>query len=427
MRRRVATARLVVATALLAALVFYLVASRRRAARLQRSLALQSSINRILGNTISAHTPSLQDSLSCLTRGTWKLAERQHSRLKRTKPASYTFSPSCPVFTSTADLCASLAGKHIVLIGPETTYYLHTLWLAALEAHENRFITCYGPEFCGFHHVCRSANSTAPFKKFPHQEDLIASNSSVIRYVLSTTLHADPNPKAKAYTQPTIDPATGVRAKNAYWIKHAKHAHVVIMNRGPLPAPPWTYEGAATGGDWAFTDKLYLDRATPHLDDDDDDNNNNVHSLSVRITNAALHATLTAFLPDTLRALAVLGKHASARHSLMWHGSWYRSSRCTAKMPFLVEDPLNPLSMIDPWSLYYNAQGRVANQIMEAIMPHYGGVFYAPGIPEEPSGVQREHVGDCLMYPATTAYGGAMQRSFLNAVARLVDATRKDD
>ncbi|KAG5645425.1 hypothetical protein DXG03_006249 [Asterophora parasitica] len=248
--------------------------------------------------------------------------------------------PSCPNITH---LCSSLAGKRVLLIGPQSTYHLHSLWLHALQAHENRYITCYGPAFCNSHHVCRSAN---------------LANSSTIRYILSTTLHASPDPKDPAYTLPTIDPSTAVRTNNAFWLRHASHAHVIVINHGPLPAPASTYTGDPfEGGNWSFADALYDDRATAYL-------NGDRHSRALTIVNAALHATLTKFLPATLRALDALQnlQSSSTPKLLVWHGSWYLQRRCLAagqsKHAFTVPDLLNPPRNIDPWSLYYNAQGK---------------------------------------------------------------------
>ncbi|KAF5385940.1 hypothetical protein D9615_002297 [Tricholomella constricta] len=372
-----------------------------RAARYRRSAALKSSLNPILDQAIINRTK---------------------------KPPSQS--------SSVAHLCSFLVAKQVLLIGPETTYHLHSLWLNALQAHENRYISCYGPESCTFHHVCRSSsnatiNNRDRFNKFPRQQDLLATNSSIIRYVLSTSLHAEPNPQDPAYTLPVVDPETGIRVKNAYWLKHVKHANVIIMNRGPLPAPAWTYENSASGGNWSYADKLYLNRSTAYVDDD-------AHSLAVRIVNAALHTTLTTFLPSALRALAAIESHQAApKPLLVWHGSWYLQARClaAANSGFLVQDLLNPPYSIDPWSLYYNAQGFVymQNHLMHNLLPRYGGVFHALRITEVADGGRgpvdsgrRRYVGDCLLYPPTTAYGSAMQRTFLSGLAKMVEATLVD-
>ncbi|KAJ7287311.1 hypothetical protein C8J57DRAFT_1707667 [Mycena rebaudengoi] len=53
-----------------------------------------------------------------------------------------------------ARACTTLRAKKILLVGPEPTYYLHSLWLRAIELHEHTIHECPGPEFCTFHHIC---------------------------------------------------------------------------------------------------------------------------------------------------------------------------------------------------------------------------------------------------------------------------------
>ncbi|KAF8070419.1 hypothetical protein FPV67DRAFT_1019092 [Lyophyllum atratum] len=437
MRRRA------LASLAIAAVGLYLVLSAYRAARLPRSIALRTSLDLFLDEAIPDHQISrdfnlLQHSLSCFTQDTWTADQKNYRFAKQEeqfKAPSYSFRSSCPARTMApiTDLCSSLVAKQVLFVGPETTYYLHSLWLNALEAFENRSMSCHGPEFCTFHHICRSpsVSTSSPnnhdrFKKFPRPEELLATNSSILRYVLSTTLHTAPNPKDDAYTVPIVDPETGVRVKNAYWLAHAKRAHVVVMNRGPIPAPAWTYENSGLGGNWSFADRLYLNRSTAYVDDA-------AHSLGVRVVNAALHTTLTAFLPTTLPSLRAIESHPVIREKLLvWHGSWYMQPRCSVRNrprgAFVIKDPLNPMFSVDPWTLYYNAQVYMQNRLMEKLLPQYGIVFYAQGIPEAPEGDEyrvvpgkRRFAGDCLLHAPTTSDGKAMQNTFLSGLAKLVE------
>ncbi|KAG5341536.1 hypothetical protein C0989_009897 [Termitomyces sp. Mn162] len=289
----------------------------------RRQAALKASVDLILDQAILEHLRAnvdevydLQDSLICTT-----------SNRCTTDNTS----------TTVAHLCTALIGKRVLFIGPETTYYLHTLWLDALQPYTNRSLACNGPQFCTFHHVCGNATPTYKGRivKFPHQDELLATNSCIIRYVRSYTLHAADDPKDRAYTQPIVDDFTGVRVHNAYWLRQARYADMIVLNHGPLPAPVSTYET----GNWTFPDQpTYVDGAP--------------------VVNAAVHATLTRFLPSTVRALHVLaGLGSKKRPVVVWHGSWLMDAGCPDRKKRVLNDWLNGRSVGDPWTLYYNTQG----------------------------------------------------------------------
>ena len=307
---------------------------------------------------------ALQRSLTCFTQGRWT-TDTIH-RQRKGLGVSYEFPSSCSSFVSgstsaVAELCTTLALSQILLVGPETTFYLHSLWLDALRALSNGTLPCPGPHSCSFHHICRPPPAyphEESRKRFPSREDLAKTNSSVLRYVFSTTLHTVDHPDDDAYTIPTVDPTTGVRVQNKFWMAYARAARLIIVNRGPLPAPASTYKRGDLQGNWSFANQLYLDDSTTYL-------NKNDKSLAIQIVNAALHATLTAFLPSTLRSLQVFGNHTRLRGKLLvWHGSWYLGQECSmgyqgSKLGsvLFVDDVFNSPRVIDPWSLYYNAQG----------------------------------------------------------------------
>ncbi|KAF8170339.1 hypothetical protein K438DRAFT_1854479 [Mycena galopus ATCC 62051] len=238
-----------------------------------------------------------------------------------------------------AEACELLSTKKILLVGPETTYYLHSLWIRALEDQEHRIHHCHGPEFCKFHHICLPAEYPATDKdryKFPPtDEELVTSHSSLMRYVLSTSLYTAEDKNDTGYTQPVVDPATGIRVKNAYWLLKARKADIILMNRGPIPAPAWTFAGHKTLGNWTFVREL-----PRHLGE--------ANSLAAEIVNAAFDATVTRFIPEVLRSLSAIQKDPLIRQkTLAWHASW----------SFDSVDFRSMRKAKDPWALYYNAQG----------------------------------------------------------------------
>ncbi|KAG7449762.1 uncharacterized protein BT62DRAFT_928496 [Guyanagaster necrorhizus] len=56
---------------------------------------------------------------------------------------------------------------------------------------------------------------------------------------------------------PYIGPLTGVRIHDTFWLCQARKADVILMNRGPIPAPAWTYDGTLRGN-WSYIDCLHL-------------------------------------------------------------------------------------------------------------------------------------------------------------------------
>ncbi|KAK0212471.1 hypothetical protein DFS33DRAFT_1247947 [Desarmillaria ectypa] len=268
---------------------------------------------------------------------------------------------------SIEDLCKLHTAKRIAFVGPELTYHLHLLWLHVLSSHERRSHPCRGQEFCTFHHICQAPfNGTSGiddvidsqdqrFQKPPSNRELAESGSSIMRYIMSTSLYLSGNKNDPRYTLPYINPLTGVRVRDTFWLYQARKADVILMNRGPIPAPAWTYDGTHHGN-WSYIDCLHLNGpaavdSTPRLD------------ARVRILNAALHVTLTQFLPELHRALKTIrADHDIRRRHNLW--IWHGSVQCNS-------DVLTS----DPWSLYYEAQVYMHNYILPKILPHYGILF----------------------------------------------------
>jgi hypothetical protein len=153
-----------------------------------------------------------------------------------------------------------------------------------------------------------------------------------------------------------VDPATEVRVKEMYWLGPARRANVIVLNRGPLPAPAWTYDGTRTGN-WTFVDFL------PDQGD--------LRKLGVRsgIVNAALTTTITKFLPEVLDTLRVMRSDAGIKlKPIIWHGSPYqyrlRRDRCDhgadEMLTTHIEEYLTATGIEhEPWVLYYNTQGTI--------------------------------------------------------------------
>jgi hypothetical protein len=193
---------------------------------------------------------------------------------------------------------------------------------------------------------------------------LIETNTSIVQYIFSSTLYHSPDEKDPRYILPYVDPVTGVRVKDGYWIRKARNADVIVLNRGPVPAPASTY----TSGNWSFVDKFSAVHAQPGP------------NLSHQIINAALHVTLETFLPDVIQVLRMIrmDKLIQDRGKLvLWHGS--------------ILD-ISPRGARDPWALYHNTQGvfcslffsqllifsilvLLHNAIMPYLLPHYGVIF----------------------------------------------------
>lgn len=274
-------------------------------------------------------------------------------------------------------LCSKLRTKKILLVGPESTFHLHSLWLHSLSQLFNTSSKCLGPEFCTFHHVCldqaiEASLSNTRVKKFPSSRDLLTYGSSILRFILSTTLYASNNPRDLVYTTPIIDSQTGVRTKNSFWMNQARKTDILVLNRGPVPAPAWTYsfDLDPLAGNWSFVDDLYSNTSTRYFGLDKNGERLDLsrtyyhrYRRAIRIINAALHATLTIFLPGIMDTLTAIQKNDAI---IVWHGTWYLNPICTnygSPKGFSIEPQILPLYdddssiTVDPWTLYYNAQG----------------------------------------------------------------------
>jgi hypothetical protein len=291
--------------------------------------------------------------------------------------------------TARARLCQSLQGRTIHLVGPrETLYQLHTYLLKTLHLPAMR-VSCPGPLSCPFHALChplsRHPGSSAPGPLTP--ADVASTNTSLMRFIYSSTLHPSPTRDDARFRLPFVDPRTDVRFVDSRWVTQAATASdVLVLSRAPLPAPAWSYN--ASRGDWAWLRVLrgleqkhaeplahhlfvdVLSRLDYHLPTDP-----NTQSLRLMLLlGAALHSTISTFLPSLLLNLEKLREHAGHRAILgekpvLWYGSWFQPVSCAPDhVSTLLSSEPNPRHILlrllaqaeaidNPWSAYYNAQG----------------------------------------------------------------------
>jgi hypothetical protein len=283
-------------------------------------------------------------------------------------------------------LCRMLSGKTLLLVGPESTYRFHSALLQAVaNLSHSRATLCPGDESCSFHHVCQQAadsntdaNQDDRFNTTHHvdsriwrpplQEELIASNSSLIRYAFSHSLYvplnlsgATNNPvyPDRRFDLPYVDPDTGVRVKETNWLFKGKRADIVVLSRGPVHAPAWSYDGTSYGN-WTFVDSLAAHAHSAGLDSSVLLNANGFQ----RLLYAALTITVIKWLPEVLNALntarteSILG-----RKLLIWTSSSPAilnfSSACVHQDLRLPLDWTNADVVTDPWGVYHDVQGLV--------------------------------------------------------------------
>jgi len=268
------------------------------------------------------------------------------------------------------DICQLLAGKKVLLVGPETTYFLHTLWLDAVESRRNRTHTCPGREFCTFHHICRDPpifpedsntyDRTERKKKIPSDNILRATRSALLQYTYSTTLYAASNKTDTLYKFPLVDLETGVQQVSQYWLRRARKADVVILSRTPIPAPVSTY-ALGPSGNWTFAFALCSQQKHFPI-------NYCRLSLSYALAIAALDMTLRNFLPLVMETIGHLATDTFRGSHHVWHGNWIiqpscavkRLSRDTELLPdFWSCTDLVDSCQVDPWTYLYNVQGTI--------------------------------------------------------------------
>ncbi|KAF9018455.1 hypothetical protein BDZ89DRAFT_1073882 [Hymenopellis radicata] len=339
------------------------------------STALTKELPQYLPPHLEDHTALrlVQKSLLCTANLT---VGRVNAKDVRRKHFPFDF-PCTPLPSlSLRALCASHSIQRILFVGPETTYHLHRLWLDALSSIENRSHSCRGPAFCTFHHICRPTSDGSErledirnqrTQKLPSNEDLGSSNSSILRYIMSSTLLTSTDRADDRYSVPQIDPLTGVRIHQMPWLAQARKSDVVVLSRGPVPAPAWTYDGSPQGN-WSFVDAIYTNHSSAYISD--------ASERASRVINAALHVTLAEFLPSLARTLLTVYADADIgrrKARWIWHSSLYQTEPCLVPTPYLDQAILGKHD--DLWALYFNAQVYIHNFMLPRLLPFYGIVY----------------------------------------------------
>lgn len=354
--------------------------------------------------------------------------------------------PQVDLDTLRAQACQILQGKSVFLVGPhETLYQLHSFLLTVLHPDPIPGSTiaptmrpsCPGGTLsysCPSHPLCYptklppqssfhsdsgstsgsgSGSDTNYDYESPSLADIRSTNSSsgsnsssLLRFLNSGNL----NPSAtqedvRLSSVPSVDPRTGARVIDSRWVRYAasSKADILVLNRGPLPAPAWSYNKnddspAARNLTWLttlraleqehaeplsdlFVDVLSRLRLDHHRHDDHDDPAAEHADFTKQVINAALHSTISTFLPSLLSTLSRLREHAGHHRPILgtttppikpvlWYGSWFLPVSCAPDSLSVFfssssSDPRHLLAQLltqaeamnNPWNAYYNAQG----------------------------------------------------------------------
>ena len=368
-----------------------------------------------------------------------------------------------------AQACQILRGKSILLVGPhETLFQLHSYLLTILHPDPILGLTiaptmrpsCLGSTLsysCPSHPLCHPTKSP-PQSSFHSgysdsdtgsdtinddyespstlQSTTIGSSSSssssssnsngngngstgsLLRFINSGNLNPSSTQEDVArFSVPFVDPRTGVRVIDSRWVRYAASSKVdiLVLNRGPLPAPAWSYNNAKNGSNLTWLTTLralekehaeplsdifadVLSRLDHHHHHDDDHLITPPPSAAAQsddttklIIDAALHSTISTFLPSLLSTLSILLRgHSGHRRTILggtmtsskknnkpvlWYGSWFLPVSCapdslsvfssSGSSSDTESDPRHLLAQLltqaeatnNPWSAYYNAQG----------------------------------------------------------------------
>lgn len=247
-----------------------------------------------------------------------------------------------------------------------------------------------------------------------------SSSGSLLRFLNSgnlnpSTTRQGEDVRLSSVPSVHVDPRTGTRVVDSRWVRYAasSKADIIVLNRGPLPAPAWSYNNNNNVSlarnlnlTWWLTTLRALEqkhcRVEPlsdlfagilsRLDDDDDDDSHppaepepgtDPTKKKLLVVKAALHSTISTFLPSLLSTLSKLRENAAAGHhrpilgskkkTVLWYGSWFLPVSCAPDSLSVFfsssnsegDDPRYLLAQLlaqaeamnDPWSAYYNAQG----------------------------------------------------------------------
>ncbi|KAH9006600.1 hypothetical protein EDB86DRAFT_3070587 [Lactarius hatsudake] len=368
-------------------------------------------------------------------------------------PSAAPLEPIAPA-TARAQLCQSLQGRTIHLVGPrETLYQLHTYLLKTLHLHAPRpsptRISCPGPLSCPFHALCHPFSPPPDYGSGPlSPADVASTNISLMRFVYSSTLHPSPTRDDPRFRLPFVDPRTGVRADDSRWVVQVaalRKNDILVLSRAPLPAPAWSYNyNPSRGGNWTWLSALrglereHAEPLAHHLFADVlsrlDYLPTEPNTQRQLLLSAALHSTVSIFLPSLLLNLEKLREHAGHRAILgekpvLWYGSWFQPVSCAPDhVSTLLSSEPDPQRLLlrllaqaeaidNPWSAYYNAQVYMHERLLAKLLPKYG-ILYVSSlstiVPPEVGQTYKQGEGwSCIQHVFETPHGTLMGQKFL--------------
>jgi len=328
-----------------------------------------------------------QTQLACYVQhGTWMVQDQSriqyHHDLSCLENWSSLEGLNLPQITSL--LCSHISEKRVQLVGPRTFYYAQTLILQALALHDNKSYPSRGPESGTHYFVCGgSRNKEEPPLILPSNPRNASFSSRIpsvdftrLSFSLSDRLTFPQRSQHRMASQLVVDPQTGIRSYMSDWFSKTQKAQVLIMNKGPIPAPASTF-GSPTGN-WSFTKKMPQEVRARFQDSD----------LTFRVINAALHAVFREYLPDLVQALDALA--LSRKPQRIFLGSWYQQPVCTnaglgpeiRTTSLIWERNTNArIRRVDPWTLYYNTQGWHTMILSYCCSPASDSVYHWPSPP----------------------------------------------
>lgn len=354
----------------------------------------------------------LQHDLQCVVeRGVFR---RASARDMRPTERSYVWfrDPDCLGTRSrelaaipTSQICQHLRGKRLLLIGDRTQYSLHNLILHRLGVdQENVHRLCAGPELCNWHQICLqpvhpitgitsldSNSSSLPYDDpiqhpvSPLEKHLIPVNWShigIMRYAQSTTLLSTSKRSDRRLNDPYLSSSTSIRENESFWRFWVMGSDIIVLSKGPVPAPAWSWKGSSLGT--SDMSGFALRPVRDHVFSHEFDNftmpsgrtltnsrlPSNVHEYTAAdITEAATRATIEVWLPATLRTLSTLRNDPDGtlrKKVIVWRGEWFAQSRCnqpsTRRRKRLgsvlgLRVRAKSVYVADPWLAFHNLQG----------------------------------------------------------------------
>ncbi|KAJ3569604.1 hypothetical protein NP233_g4938 [Leucocoprinus birnbaumii] len=363
--------------------------------------------------------------LACyINRGVWSVEGRKTMRYRHDSRGClgrhWPSLEDLDLLQVTSLFCNRMRGKRVLLVGPRAFYHAQTLLLQALATHDNKSYPSRSPESGSHYFICGdSGNAVEPSTVLPFNPRNASSrhpsalnNSTRLLFSLSDVL----TPQDRMSPLPIINPKTGIRTYASNWLADSSKYQVLILNKGPMSAPASTYDGHT--GNWSFVQaipqELYHGFQTSNL--------------TLRVINAAFHTVLQEYIPDLLQALKALPP--SYKVQRIFTGPWYQQPICTnagLDSSYRVADLIwANTSLVDPWSLYYNTQVYIIDQILPVILPHFN-VIYAPmTMSLAPSTLRSGHLEqpgirkDCLRLPSSHPVGHALQMGFIKVLVYII-------